>query len=95
MQSHIEKNHFEALGLEIGASKAAVRAAYKAQAQRTHPDRPGGSAEAFQRVQAAYTALCDDATRKACTAYWRNGGPPRLGNGATLHADGWHMPEWM
>lgn len=49
-------NHYAALGVGLGATPDQIRAAYRAKARETHPDR-GGSAETFGRVQAAYRLL--------------------------------------
>ena len=49
-------NHYAALGVGFGATPDEIRAAYRAKARETHPDR-GGSADTFGRVQAAYRLL--------------------------------------
>ena len=49
---------YEVLGIQPGATKDEIRAAYKRAAMKHHPDR-GGSPKAFQDVQEAYTALQD------------------------------------
>lgn len=46
------------------ASDADIKAAYRLWAQRTHPDRPGGDCDAFDRVQKAYDILSDPERRK-------------------------------
>lgn len=48
---------FRVLGLPPDADAAAVKAAYREQVKRTHPDADGGDREAFQRVNAAYETL--------------------------------------
>lgn len=45
------------LGIVEDAPMTVVREAYKRKAMKLHPDRPGGSAEEFTKVQAAYDAL--------------------------------------
>lgn len=45
------------LGLPPDADADAVKAAYREQVKRTHPDADGGNREAFQRVNAAYETL--------------------------------------
>lgn len=47
----------DTLGVAPDATADEVRAAYKRLAMKHHPDRPGGDAEQFRRVQAAYDAL--------------------------------------
>lgn len=48
---------YEILGVAPTASAAQVKAAWKAKVKATHPDKPGGSQEAFNEVQAAYDIL--------------------------------------
>ena len=45
---------FQVLGVPADADKPAVEAAWRRLRAAVHPDRPGGSVEAFQRGQAAY-----------------------------------------
>ncbi len=56
-----EEKFFRVLGLPLGATTAAIRAAYLAKIKQYHPDcncDPGARA-AFQEVQDAYRTLCD------------------------------------
>ena len=50
---------YRVLGLHSGASMRVVKAAYRALAQDTHPDR-GGDPEKFKRVQEAYEKICQE-----------------------------------
>ena len=52
-------NALRTLGLARGAviTPGLLRTAYKAAVLRTHPDRPGGNAQAFRAVQAARDKL--------------------------------------
>jgi DnaJ-class molecular chaperone len=45
------------LGVSRGASSEQLHDAYRQRVMQTHPDRPGGSAEAFKEVQEAYDTL--------------------------------------
>lgn len=49
--------YFAALGLPPSATKEEVRTAYKALVKRTHPDVPGGGADAFRRIVEAFEVL--------------------------------------
>lgn len=51
---------YEELFLIPGAPLEVVKAAYKVMATKTHPDHPGGTAEAFRAVQEAYEAILDE-----------------------------------
>jgi curved DNA-binding protein CbpA len=51
---------YKVLGIPHSASDAEIRAAYRRQVQRHHPDHNGGSAEStrrFEEVQAAYALI--------------------------------------
>jgi hypothetical protein len=50
------RSAWQVLGLEKGASLAAIKRAHRAHALSTHPDR-GGDPEAFLEVQRAYERL--------------------------------------
>ena len=57
------KDAYEVLGLEPGATKTLIRHAYRRLAKRYHPDVNGGddlAAERFKEVQCAYEALADE-----------------------------------
>jgi curved DNA-binding protein CbpA len=61
------KDYYHILGVEPGASEEAVRAAYRRQALRWHPDRNPGEAAAedrFKEVAEAYGVLSDPAKRR-------------------------------
>lgn len=51
------RNPWRVLGVAEGAPFSDVKRAYLRRARQTHPDAPGGSAEAFREVQAAFEAL--------------------------------------
>ena len=58
-----DENPYEVLGVDVTASKRAVRDAFRAAAKRAHPDTPGGSAKAFDALAKAADVLTDDARR--------------------------------
>ena len=51
------------LGLDKGAGRAEVKRAYRRAAVLTHPDKEGGSHEAFCLVKKAYDCLVEYGTR--------------------------------
>jgi DnaJ-class molecular chaperone len=57
MSSCLLQEHYKVLGVRPGVEAEQLKAAYKAQSLRCHPDCEGGSAEKFQRVGEAYTAI--------------------------------------
>ena len=54
-------NAYAVLGLPKGAPIREVKQAYRRLALLHHPDRPGGSARAFERLERAYNDLCEAA----------------------------------
>ena len=55
---------YDILGVDVAASPAAVRHAWREAAVRTHPDT-GGTAASFRAVKAAFTVLADPQARAA------------------------------
>lgn len=51
---------FQLLGIPQGATRREIDIAYRRAALRCHPDKPGGSAQAFQKVRAAYTVAINE-----------------------------------
>lgn len=47
----------QVLNVPPSASLTEVRKAYKRESLRYHPDKPGGDAEKFKRINEAYTSL--------------------------------------
>lgn len=54
-----ESNPYEELGISPSASDEVVRAAYKAEARRRHPDK-GGSEEEMQRLNIAFAKIKEE-----------------------------------
>jgi ferredoxin len=68
---------YDVLGVDPGASEAAVREAYRQRVKEAHPDQGGSTAE-FRRVQDAYEALTgadgrDERTDASTRRGWRDG----------------------
>lgn len=75
---------YDILGVERGADKEAIKKAYRKKSLVTHPDRPGGDAEEFKKVQKAYEVLMDDHRRMVYDQTGRaddEGGGPGPGGG--------------
>jgi curved DNA-binding protein CbpA len=69
---------WDVLGITEDASFSDVKKAYFRRARTTHPDAPGGSAEAFRELQAAFDALQRHAARAETPARpARPARPPR------------------
>ena len=59
---------YDTLGVDVTASKRAIRVAYRALSKDAHPDARGGSEAKFERLKAAADALTDDDQRAAIDA---------------------------
>ena len=57
-------DHYEVLGLSCDFSLEEIKRTYRSLSLRVHPDRPGGSAEAFARVAGAHECLSSEACRR-------------------------------
>ena len=71
------KGYFAVLGLQVDATEAAIRQAFRQQASKYHPDK-NQSADAikkFQAIQLAYRVLKDPALR---ARYLRDGASPKF-----------------
>lgn len=55
---------YDTLGVPSDASEGDIKRAYKRKAHSTHPDKEGGSKEAFQELSKAYALLSDKTKRK-------------------------------
>ena len=62
-----EKDYYEVLGVERGASADAIRKAYRSLAREYHPDvnKSADASTRFAEVQEAYDVLSDAEKRKA------------------------------
>ena len=58
-------DYYNILGVNRNASPEEIKQAYRKQAMSNHPDRPGGNAEQFKRVTAAYEILSNSDKRDA------------------------------
>lgn len=66
-------NFYEVLHIDITADSADIRKAYRHVALRTHPDKEGGSKEAFQEVTVAFEVLSCPCTRASYDCWLRQG----------------------
>ena len=62
-KSNAARGAFATLRLDVGASEAEVKAAFKTLARAHHPDKTGGSSEAFVAIQRAYELAMDKIER--------------------------------
>lgn len=56
-------DHYETLGVEKDATRDDIKKAFRKMASKHHPDKEGGSEEAFKKVKKAYETLDDPETR--------------------------------
>jgi len=58
------QDHYSTLGVARDAAPEVIKAAYRALAKKYHPDSPGGTAERFRAINAAWQVLCDAKLRE-------------------------------
>lgn len=68
------KGYYQALGVSTDASLSEIKKAYRKLAKDLHPDRKGGDAERFKKVNEAYDVLSDEKSRAQYDAASRFGG---------------------
>lgn len=64
MQAHVTRTHYDCLGINPDASEIELRAAYRREALRTHPDK-GGAVDQFLLAGKAFDVLSDPIRRTA------------------------------
>ena len=63
------RNYYQILGVERTADTADIKKAFRSAASRTHPDKEGGTEDAFKEVYEAYDVLKDDTRRRQYDTY--------------------------
>lgn len=58
-----EENLYDVLGVPADATPEAIKRAFRTNAKRLHPDKPGGSAARFSQLQIAYDTLRNERKR--------------------------------
>ncbi len=76
-----DRDYYEILGTNKGASDAEIKKAYKKKAMKFHPDRHGGDESKFKEIQEAYQVLGDSKKRAAYDQFGKAGVDPSMGGG--------------
>jgi molecular chaperone DnaJ len=81
VSSTSERDFYDILGVQKGADKDDIKAAYRKMALQFHPDRNKSpeAEEKFKEVSEAYAVLSDDEKRKQYDAYGKEGVYQRYG----------------
>lgn len=78
----MNKDYYEILGVQKGASKEDIKRAYRKLAHKYHPDKGGGDEKKFKEINEAYQILGDDVRRSQYDQF----GSTSFGNGG---GQGW------
>jgi molecular chaperone DnaJ len=73
----MNKDYYQILGVEKGASKEEVKKAFRKMAAKYHPDKASGDEEKYKEVTEAYAVLNDDKKKAEYDSYghaFNNGG---------------------
>ena len=65
----MQKDYYETLGVNKGASKEEIKKAFYKLAHKYHPDKKGGNETKFKEVNEAYQILSDDGKRSKYDQY--------------------------
>jgi DnaJ-class molecular chaperone len=84
----MEKDYYQILGLQKGASKDEVKKAFRKKAAEHHPDKKTGNEEKYKEVTEAYSVLGDEKKKAEYDTYGQSfngagggGGNPFGGGG--------------
>lgn len=80
------KNYYEILGVEKGASKDAIKKAFRKLAHKHHPDK-GGDEVKFKEMNEAYQTLSDDKKRSQYDTFGSSGAGGGFGGGNGMNWD--------
>lgn len=67
----MQKDYYQALGVDKKASKEDIKKAFHKLAHKYHPDKKGGDAAKFKELSEAYSVLSDDKKRAEYDSYGR------------------------
>lgn len=56
----MSEDYYQILGVERGANQADIKTAFRKAAHKHHPDKQGGDAEKFKKINEAYQVLSDE-----------------------------------
>jgi len=74
------QDHYSTLGVARHAAPEVIKAAYRALAKKYHPDSPGGTAERFRAINAAWQVLSDAKLREQYDLSTSSNATPRSAN---------------
>src|SRR5579871_5174709 len=82
MSNASSRDFYEVLGVQKGASKEDIKAAYRKLALQYHPDRnkDPGAEEKFKEISEAYAVLSDEGKRQQYDTYGKEGVYQRYGS---------------
>lgn len=85
------EDYYKLLGVKKGATKDEIKQAYRKLAHKYHPDKDGGDAEMFKKINEAHEVLSDDKKRSQYDQFgqvFQGGGPGGGGGGYSYDNSG-------
>ena len=70
----MNKDYYETLGVQKGASREDIKRAYRKLAHKHHPDKNGGDEKKFKEINEAFQVLGDDSKRRQYDQFGTAGG---------------------
>lgn len=93
----MSENYYDLLGIPKDSNPDVIKAAYRREALKWHPDHNGGSAAAaehFKRIGQAFAVLSNASSRAAYDATLNQGQPRSTEEYAKEGAYYWNEREW-
>ena len=79
---NMDEDYYKLLDVDKSASDAEIKKAFRAKAQKYHPDKPTGDEKKFKAINEAYSTLSDKQKRQQYDSFGKGGAQGGFGGGA-------------